>query len=458
MFPAEDTTGVLLCGGSSRRLGFPKEMLRVDGAPLAVHMIRRMRAWFREVFVSSNRPAYLRPWTDAPVLKDAPGHAGPLAGLAAPLRSAATERVFLLACDMPLAHNGIVEALLAEARSGEAPVVIAHADGRDQPVCGVYHRSLAPKLEAFLADTEDLSVRAFLRDVPVTRVDFTGEDATCLRDVDSPTDLGLLRRAFTEVEPLPVRRVQATRFGREAGPLEDLVAEEWAFTIRANAVRLATVMCIPNAVRDLALGFVRSLGLLEPGSPTPEVAVDYPRKRALMDLDVAPERLRESVQSVVTSTCGANVFGSDPPPPIPIEDGPPFQVRPSHVLEGLHLLRGMAPVFERTGATHQAAFSDGERIRYFFEDVGRHNAVDKIVGAALRNGDALAPGVLLTTGRLNTEMVVKAARARVPVLASRGAPTAEAIRLADESNLTLIGFARNGRMNVYTGEERVADA
>ena len=456
MFPSDDATGVLLCGGSSRRLGFPKEMLRVDGAPLAVHMVRRLREWFREVVVSSNHPAYLAPWTDAPVIEDAPGHAGPLAGLASALRHVTTERAFLLACDMPLAHNAIAEALLTEARAGDAAVVIARADGRDQPLCGVYDRSLAPKLEAFLADTEDLSVRAFLRDVAVTRVDFAGEDAAGLRDVDSPTDLKVLRQAFTDVEPLPVRRVKARRFGRDGGFMEDLVAEEWAFTIRANAVRLATVMCIPNAVRELALGFARSLGLIEPGAPTPEVVVDYPRKRALMDLDVSPERLRDSVQSVVTSTCGANVFGSGPPSPIPVEETP-FKVRPDHVLDCLRGLRGMAPVFERTGATHQAAFSDGERIRYFFEDVGRHNAVDKIVGAALLNGDTLAPGVLLTTGRLNTEMVVKAARARVPALASRGAPTAEAIRLADASGVTLIGFARNDRMNVYTRTERIAD-
>ena len=117
----------------------------------------------------------------------------------------------------------------------------------------------------------------------------------------------------------------------------------------------------------------------------------------------------------------------------------------------------MGPVFSRSGATHQAAFTDGERVRLFFEDIGRHSAVDKIVGSALLAGMDLSQGALISTGRLSSEMVVKAARQGVGVLASPSAVTTNSVQLARKYGVTLVGFARGGRANVYTLPERVID-
>ena len=136
------------------------------------------------------------------------------------------------------------------------------------------------------------------------------------------------------------------------------------------------------------------------------------------------------------------------------EDGATVISR-THILECISGLRATAPVFERTGCTHQAAFTDGKRIRYFFEDIGRHNAIDKITGAAMLDEVSLSHGALVTTGRLNSEMAVKALRARTPVLASRSAPTTNAIKLSENYGLTLVGFARAGRLNVYTHPRRI---
>ena len=135
-----------------------------------------------------------------------------------------------------------------------------------------------------------------------------------------------------------------------------------------------------------------------------------------------------------------------------------FVVSRTHVLESLRGLRAMAPAFSVTGGTHQAAFSDGTGVRIFFEDIGRHNALDKVIGKALLDDRDISRGVLVSTGRLSSEMVVKALRQRVPVLASRSAVTTNSIRLARESGLTLVGFARGDRMNIYSAPDRVKDA
>ena len=448
---------VLLCGGDAERLGYPKEMLRVDGAPLAVKMIDRLKALFAQLSISSNHPAYLRHMVDVPVHKDEFAGAGPLAGMLSGLRHSAAAKVFFLACDMPAVHNGIICRLLEAARHSQADVVVARSQGRVQPLCGVYDRSLVPRLERTLSRGGDLSVQSFLQLVRVEFVDFDGPQGECLRDVDTPQDLWLLRKSFSEVEPLPVRPVQISRLpgGDSAG---DLAAEEWPVAVYVNAVKLATVLCLPTALRELAVGFASYLGLLESREQIRACEVDYEAKRASLELDVEEERVRNAVRLLVTSTCGANVYGSELQelPSAELDAG--FRLRCSHILECIRSLRDMAPVFARTGCTHQAAFSDSKAIRYLHEDIGRHNAVDKVVGNALMDGADLSRGMLVTTGRLNAEMVIKALRQGVPCLASRSAATAHAIDLAERYGLTLAGFVRGRRINLYSAPERVTDA
>jgi FdhD protein len=115
------------------------------------------------------------------------------------------------------------------------------------------------------------------------------------------------------------------------------------------------------------------------------------------------------------------------------------------------------PTFERTGGLHATGlFTASGELVCVREDVGRHNAMDKVVGWALREGMVpLWPHVLCVSGRLSFELVQKAAVAGAPVLVGVGAPTSLAVRLADDRGLTLCGFARDGRVNVYTGVERV---
>ncbi len=235
----------------------------------------------------------------------------------------------------------------------------------------------------------------------------------------------------------------------------DRVAEEWPVAIYVNGAKLVTVLCTPSGLQELALGFVAYLSLAKSLDDIRSVAEDRAGKRVLLEMDVDDDQIRRAMQLIVTSTCGANLYGSQLPVLVndALESG--FRVRASHILECMRSLRSMAPVFKLTGCTHQAAFSDGQAICIFFEDIGRHNAVDKIVGRALMEGRDLSQGVLVTTGRISSEMVLKAVRQRVPVLASRSAPTAHAVRLSAKHGLTLVGFARGSRLNVYTFPDRV---
>jgi FdhD protein len=238
--------------------------------------------------------------------------------------------------------------------------------------------------------------------------------------------------------------------------VQDAVAVEEPLEIRVGGAPLAVTMRTPGEDEELALGFLYGEGLIDgprrAGPPADLaaniVAVDGPLLR-----DPGERRF------YTTSSCGVCGKGAMEQVAVhcaPLPDGP---VLPRELLADLPE-RLRQPTFERTGGLHATGLFDADgRLMLIREDVGRHNAMDKVVGRALLEGRLpLHDHVLCVSGRQSFELVQKAAVAGVPVLVGVGAPSSLAIRLAQDRGMTLCGFARGGRVNVYTGAERVAGA
>jgi FdhD protein len=235
--------------------------------------------------------------------------------------------------------------------------------------------------------------------------------------------------------------------------LEDEVAVEEPLEIRVDGRPLAVTMRTPGHDEELALGFLHGEGLIDgPCAAAP------PEDLAGNTVDVAGPLLRDPAARAfyTSSSCGVCGKGAIEEVAVasgPIPEGP---VLPRALVAGLP--DGLRqPTFARTGGLHATGlFTPEGRLICVREDVGRHNAMDKVVGWALREGLVpLWPNVLCVSGRLSFELVQKAAVAGAPLLVGVGAPTSLAVRLADDRGLTLCGFARDGRVNVYTGAERV---
>ena len=242
----------------------------------------------------------------------------------------------------------------------------------------------------------------------------------------------------------------------------DLLAVEEPLEIRVDGTPLTVTMRTPGDDIDLAAGFLYTEGLLGSLADVREIRMCDENVAAV---SVAPgASLAPSTRNfVTTSACG--VCGKDSIDAIRVRSrfdvaADPVRVSPALLAALPGRLREAQRVFASTGGLHAAGLftADGDLL-VLREDVGRHNAVDKVAGWALRTGRLpLAGCVLLVSGRASFELAQKAVMIGVPVLAAVSAPSSLAASLADETGLTLVGFLRGDAMNVYSGSERVAAA
>ncbi|MFG2113895.1 formate dehydrogenase accessory sulfurtransferase FdhD [Streptomyces sp. NPDC048718] len=266
------------------------------------------------------------------------------------------------------------------------------------------------------------------------------------------------------------RRVIRVRGGVVSTRPDTLVAEE-PLEIRLNGRPIAITMRTPGDDFALAAGFLVSEGVLAAASDVRNIVYcagakdDGTNTYNVVDVRLAPDvpvpdiTLERNVYT--TSSCGlcgkASLDAVRTTARFPIADTPPLRLSPALLAALPDRLREAQRVFDRTGGLHAAAlFSEDGELLDVREDVGRHNAVDKVVGRALTEGRLpLARAVLLVSGRASFELAQKAVMAGIPVLAAVSAPSSLAVDLAAETGLTLVGFLRGQDMNVYAGERRI---
>jgi FdhD protein len=267
------------------------------------------------------------------------------------------------------------------------------------------------------------------------------------------------------------RKVIRIRDGAVSSRPDTLVAEE-PLEIRLNGKPLAITMRTPGDDFALAAGFLVSEGVLAEHSDLQNIVycagatADGSNTYNVVDVKTAPGvqipdiTLERNVYT--TSSCGlcgkASLDAVRTTTRWPINDTPPVRIEPDLLASLPDRLRAAQRVFDRTGGLHAAAlFTEHGELTDIREDVGRHNAVDKLIGRALQNKNLpLHRAILLVSGRASFELAQKAVMAGIPVLAAVSAPSSLAVDLATETGLTLIGFLRGHTMNVYAGEHRLA--
>jgi FdhD protein len=247
-----------------------------------------------------------------------------------------------------------------------------------------------------------------------------------------------------------------TFFVLRRGRLEEVHAEvvrEQPLTVYVNGERFLTLLCTPLKLDALVLGYLwmeKVIGGLEDVTALTVSEVDGRADVTLTRPVTLP------TERILTSGCGGGItFRIDPRFFTRLDS--PLRVRPANLAARMKDLYGEAVQYQASRGIHGAALADPDRLLVVAEDVGRHNAVDKLKGEALLRNLPTTDRLLLSTGRISSEMLLKAARMGVPLVASRTSPTEMALALAEQLGITVVGYVRPDGLNLYTGEAVVVD-
>lgn len=259
-----------------------------------------------------------------------------------------------------------------------------------------------------------------------------------------------------------VRQVSIIKLDVSMGKLEkivDFVAEEKPLYLFVNKVFWATILCSPTNLKEMAVGHLLSEGILESVEEIREVVFKEPESSCIVKLKAGINvegrvKLSRLHMRVIPSACGS---------------GSPYQftgripkvksdlkVKAQIVSDSVKQLNFKAKGFRQTGGLHVAAIYKGDgTLIAMAEDVGRHNAVDKVIGMAALNKVAFDGCFLALSGRMSGDVAFKAAKVGLPILASLATALSSGIAMAEAARLTLVGFVRGKRMNIFTWSKRI---
>jgi len=227
------------------------------------------------------------------------------------------------------------------------------------------------------------------------------------------------------------------------------VPREMALTIYVDTKELVTILCTPTKLNCLVLGFLYSEGIISGLSDVASMRVC--EGDSLADVRLSKPDFKLPERRTLASGCGGGVsFATERRK---VDSG--LAVTPDEILSLMKQLNERAELYKFCGGVHTSALGDKGNVLVVAEDIGRHNTLDKIIGECMLTKLSTKDKVLLTTGRISSEMLAKTARMETPVVVSRSSPTDRSIALAKEIGITLIGYVRGSRLSVYSHNERV---
>lgn len=259
-----------------------------------------------------------------------------------------------------------------------------------------------------------------------------------------------------EPDVIVERKITSYRNGNRI-ETTDKIVKEFPLAIKLNGTEIISLMCLPVDLIELAIGFLYSDGLIDDNTIIKTTNLDMAKGLVEITAENTPSP-KITTSRIITSGCGkGSIFQQSLEDIKYIEIKTDIKLKPSTITELMKEMQAMADIFKSTGGVHSCALATCQgSITHFFEDIGRHNAIDKIFGACLLQNLELDSSIVLTSGRVSSEIIIKIAKRRIPFVISRSAPTDFALDLAAELGVCVVGFMRGERFSVYTETERIA--
>jgi FdhD protein len=459
----------LIAGGRSTRMGADKAFLDWKGRPLYATQLEKLIRTrpAGPILLSANREQPFPGFIDGVrIIRDSAPDLGPIGALRDCLAAVpADANLLVLAIDLPGMTTGFLNSLITSSGAGRG--VVPQIQGQWEPLAAVYPAALLP-LVTVQIDAGELSLRqlcdraaaeGWMDALPVP-----ADDEALFANMNTRGEYETIQQGLFDS---PTR---LHRFSTGTGFIEthDRLAAEEPLEIRVEGRSVAVVMRTPGHDDELAAGFLLTESAIRSADDLREISrcrdLDPDAAGNALDVTLAPDHrtdLDALTRHVFTSSsCGVcgkatieSVFQQFPPVDSPIA------VSPEILLSLPEKLREAQATFQKTGGLHASAlFDERGNLESLREDVGRHNALDKVIGRALLDGRLpLHDRILLVSGRISFELVQKALAAGIPIIAGISAPSSLAVDLARRGGQTLVGFLRERSFNVYTGHRRITD-
>ncbi|RDW20163.1 formate dehydrogenase family accessory protein FdhD [Oceanobacillus arenosus] len=242
--------------------------------------------------------------------------------------------------------------------------------------------------------------------------------------------------------------------------LNEEVAIERPFTIMLNGEEFATIVCSPTDLQDLIIGFLAAEGIIRFHDEIKSIAIDEERGFSYVQLNKTLDVIQlDHSKRFIGSCCGKSrqfYFKSDVRTAKTITSKLSLSVNQCFSL--MKAMQAQSEQFIKTGGVHNAALATPNELITIRSDIGRHNALDKLYGHVIQNRIGLGDKVVVFSGRISSEVLLKISKMGVGILISKSAPTDLALQLADDLGITAIGFARGNRLNIYTHPHRIVEA
>jgi FdhD protein len=256
---------------------------------------------------------------------------------------------------------------------------------------------------------------------------------------------------------MEIERVKVIHIKEGEKKLEEKeTIKEIPLTIFLNEEELVTLLCTPRDLKYLAIGFLATSGFIKKKEDIEKISIDEEKGVIKVDVRDSSVLLKNFSKRIITSGCGKGTLFyelSDTLGCSIVESD--TKIKQKEIFALMREFQKNSSLFKKTGGVHSAALCKDGVIVKRNEDIGRHNAIDKIFGECFLKGIPMGDKTMLTSGRISSEIVLKVAKWSIPIIISRCAPTHLAVKLAEKLKLTLIGFVRGESMNIYTNPQRV---
>jgi FdhD protein len=241
--------------------------------------------------------------------------------------------------------------------------------------------------------------------------------------------------------------------------VDDHIVTEYPVTVKINGEEFVTMVCTPEYIEDMVIGYLASEGIIRNYEDIEKIWIQ--EKEGFVHVKtnmVNPYLQKFQNKRYITSCCGMSrqgfVFVSDAMTAKKM-DKIRVRISPDDCFDLMNQMQQSATIFQNTGGVHNASLCDSKGIVLSRMDIGRHNALDKIYGYCLKNDISISDKILVFSGRISSEILLKVAKIGCEIVLSKSAPTELALELAEELGITTVGFIRNGSLNVYTRPERI---